>query len=109
MIFYAELNEEKICTSISYTDSLFSENQIKIDSWDISILGKKWTGQGWEEVESPKTETNPTQLDRIEEAQLMMMEAIADQYEQGLEQDLINMEVQATIYETVMTLVGGEV
>ena len=45
----------------------------------------------------------------VEEAQLMMMEAMADQYEQGLEQDLINMEVQATIYEAVMALGGGEV
>ena len=34
---------------------------------------------------------------------------MADQYEQGLEQDLINMEVQATIYEAVMALGGGEV
>lgn len=66
----------------------------------------------WEyfDIEEPKeAEPEPTQLDKIEENQLMLMEAMADQYEQGLEQDLINMEVQATIYEAVMTLGGGEV
>ena len=58
-------------------------------------------------VEPTPTEPQPTQLDGIEETQLIMMEAMVDQYEQQLEQDLINMEAQATIYEAVLAL-GGE-
>lgn len=49
----------------------------------------------------------PTQLDRIEEQQLILMEAQAEQYEQDLENRLNDMEVQATIYEAVLSL-GGE-
>lgn len=34
--------------------------------------------------------------------QCIMMEAMADQYEQNLQNQLTNMEVQATIYETLL-------
>ena len=65
--------------------------------------------QSPEVTEQEKMMQRLMQLDNIKETQLMIMEAMADQYEQGLEQDLINMEVQATIYEAVMALGGGEV
>ena len=39
---------------------------------------------------------------------LIIMEAIADQYEQGLANRLDDMEVQATIYETILEM-GGNV
>lgn len=51
---------------------------------------------------------NQTQLDAIEESQLVIMEAIADQYEQKIEQDLIMMESQATIYEMLLEMGGNE-
>lgn len=50
----------------------------------------------------------PTQFDRIEEQQLILMEAQAEQYEQNLENRLNDMEVQATLYEAILAL-GGEV
>lgn len=50
----------------------------------------------------------PTQLDRIEEQQLILMEAQAEQYEQNLENRLNDMEVQATLYEAILAL-GGEI
>lgn len=60
-------------------------------------------------IEEPDpTPTEPTQLDRIEEQQLILMEAQAEQYEQGLENRLNDMEVQATMYEAILAL-GGEV
>ena len=59
----------------------------------------------WKENEL--TPPEPTQLDRIEEQQLILMEAQAEQYEQDLENRLNDMEVQATIYEAVLSL-GGE-
>lgn len=82
------------------------ENQIKV-CVGIENGELKWKYFDIEEPKEPEPEL--TQLDKIEKNQLMLMEAIADQYEQGLEQDLINMEVQATIYEAVMALGGGEV
>lgn len=44
----------------------------------------------------------------VEMNQMTMMEAMADQYEEQLERELNNMEVQATIYETILEL-GGNV
>lgn len=56
----------------------------------------------------------PTQLDKIEEqvysnndSSLIIMEAIADQYEQTEEYRLNDMEVQATIFESVLALSEG--
>lgn len=61
-----------------------------------------------EDIEEPEPlPPQPTQLDRIEEQQLILMEAQADQYEQNIENRLNDMEVQATIYEAVLSL-GGE-
>ena len=56
----------------------------------------------------------PTSTERIGEAvdagnknSLIIMEAIADQYEQSLNDRLNDMEVQATIYEAVLALGEG--
>ena len=54
---------------------------------------------------NPKPE--PTQLDKLEENQLALMEAVADQYEEHLQNRINDMEVQASIYEAVLAL-GGE-
>ena len=62
-----------------------------------------------DEIEIPEPfEPQPTQLDRIEEQQLILMEAQAEQYEQNLENRLNDMEVQATMYEAILAL-GGEI
>lgn len=50
----------------------------------------------------------PTQLDKIQTAQLTIMAAMADQYEESLEKDLRNMDIQATIYEAILELGGAE-
>lgn len=59
-------------------------------------------------------EVPPTQLDTIQEAvikneesQLIIMEALAEQYEESLERDLANMEAQATIYEAILEMGGN--
>lgn len=49
----------------------------------------------------------PTQLDKLEENQLALMEAVADQYEEHLQNRINDLEVQASIYEAVLAL-GGE-
>lgn len=58
------------------------------------ITGEKYTAPAREPSE-------------VEKTQLIMMEAMADQYEERMEQELNNMEVMATIYEAVLELGGG--
>lgn len=61
-----------------------------------------------EDVIFPEPEPQPiTPLDEISNTQLTIMEAMADQYEQNLQNQLTNMEVQATIYETLLEVQGG--
>lgn len=60
--------------------------------------------------EPPEPEPpQPTQLDSIEQTQLLIMEAMADQYEQRLETDLMMMDAQATTFEAVLALTEGVV
>lgn len=60
------------------------------------------------EFETPEIiEPEPTQLDIIQEQQLIIMTAQADQYEQNLENRLNDMEVQATLYEAILELGGN--
>lgn len=65
------------------------------------------TGEFAEYIPPTPEQPEPSQLDTIEETQLIIMEAMADQYEQAEEDRLTNMEVQATIYETLLEMQGG--
>lgn len=52
-------------------------------------------------------EPEPTQLDTIEESQLIIMEALAEQYELNEERRIDDLEVQAEIYEAILELGGN--
>ena len=74
--------------------------------WENNMLVWKY-----EETPDPEPEPQPpqpTQLDTIEENQIIIMEAMADQYEQSVETELTNMEVMATIYEQLLAMEGVE-
>lgn len=90
--------------SLSYT--INEENFIQIDE-GFDLTNKKYVNGQWVDYEPEPIVPEPTQLDRIEEQQLIIMEAQAEQYEQNLENRLNDMEVQATIYEAVLAI-GGE-
>lgn len=47
-------------------------------------------------------------VDASSESMLTIMEAMADQYEQQQETNLTSMEVQATIYEELLSMQGKE-
>ena len=69
--YYAELNEQKICTGIKQVASEMTEiNIVPIDTYDISLLGQRYNNGTWDSVEiSPEpllvtlTETEQAILD----------------------------------------------
>lgn len=66
------------------------------------IVGEKY-------VAPEKIPTDAEQMvSETKKMQLIMMEAMADQYEESLEKDLRNMDIQATIYEAILELGGTE-
>ena len=87
-------------------------NPVTAVQCDESVtVGMIYNAETGEFTEPPKPTPKPkvpTQLDRIEESQLTIMEAMADQYEQSLANRLDDQEVQATIFETILEL-GGNV
>ena len=62
MYISAQINKEtKICYAvIRSTELIKTDNSIQIESYDISILGKKWNGSSWEEVPLPTPEEPTT-------------------------------------------------
>lgn len=111
-MIYAQINKENVCTVISDMGNIPIEKPslIKLDFYDQSVIGKKYNNGVWEEVPQPEPEpsTEPT-IDTLAKNQLTIMEAMAEQYEQNLENRLNDQEVQATIYEAVLTLSEGSV
>lgn len=66
------------------------------------------TGEIIEPVFSePEELPEPSKFDTIEESQLTIMEALADQYEENEERYLNNLEIQATIYEAILEQGGN--
>ena len=51
---YASLNGDSICEAITTYDTPFDSppsHYVKIDSHDISLIGKRWNGSSFETVE----------------------------------------------------------
>lgn len=57
----------------------------------------------------PEPEPQPSQLDQIQADQLVIKEALAEQYEISTERNLSNMEALATIYETLLEVQEGSI
>lgn len=74
-MYYAEINEGGICTAVSALKGIVKkETLIEIDSFDISLVGKKYNGCAWEEIPKEETEeaevAEPTPLSEQEEIAL---------------------------------------
>lgn len=105
-VLYAEINEEGYCFHVTDCELPLSNRVLIVEN--DSVLGMRWDGEKWNEVEpDPIPEPQPTQLDEIQNTQLLIMAAIADQYEENLQNQLMQMDVQATIYETLLEIQEG--
>lgn len=97
-MFYAEINNEGFCYHCA--DNKIP-NSIEVEKNVIgwSFIDNKWI--------KPKIESQPTQLDTIQNNQLTLMEAMADQHEENLANQIVQMDVLATIYETQLEQEGS--
>ena len=68
--YYAQLDENDICFTVMDSGGKLqtSDKIIRLESYDLSLLGKRYDNGVWEDVEQPESEAEPeiTQLDRIE-------------------------------------------
>lgn len=64
--YYAQIDENNICIAVSdLSGPVTADNMLRLETYDISLLGKKYNNGVWEDM--PQPEPEPTQLDRIEE------------------------------------------
>lgn len=64
--YYAQLNNKNICNGVSdLSGEIFDDNLVRLETYDLTVLGKHYNNGVWEEV--PQPEPEPSQLDRIEE------------------------------------------
>lgn len=80
--FYAEINENNICYSLLDTPTTIeAENMIEVESYDMSLIGKKYTDGNWyvsdeNETENSKNETEFSETERIQAEMLLNQESI---------------------------------
>lgn len=94
---------------VQVTDTLpvvLNEKFIIITTENYDCLYKIWDGVNF--IEDEHFHKN-TQLDTIQNNQLTIMEAMADQHEKYLEDQIVQMDVLATIYETQLNPQEGSV
>lgn len=99
-MFYAEINDKGFCHHC--TDNEIP-NSIEVEK---NVIGWSFINNEWIK---PKEKPQPTQLDTIQNNQLTIMEAMADQHEENLENQIVQMDVLATIYETQLESQEGSV
>ncbi len=61
IFYYAQVNGEKICFSVSQlAGEVMREDMIRLEGYDVSLLGKRYVNGEWEEVamEEPEKEGN---------------------------------------------------
>lgn len=99
MYRYLTVDEKGFVIGESYLNSkIEAENQVLV-SKDFDYSNKKYENGQWIEAEQPAKPK--TDAEKIQDNQLSIMEAMADQYEQQQEVNLNTYDVLATIYETV--------
>lgn len=89
MHYYAQIDENNICFAVTQTaEAVSSLDMIPIQGLNTELLGKKWTGEDWEEVPAPEEpeepEETPDRIAQIQEQNLIIMSALADLYEEIL-------------------------
>ena len=100
MFSYAQIDTSTgICYCVSHlSGEVSADNLIALDD-DIDVLGKRWNGSGWEEVEKTEEETNDTQEMTNDELLAKL---------QKLENSLLDiMDGQATIFEMQLATSEG--
>lgn len=89
--YYAEIDEDGVCTSVwqLYTASEES-NMVALNEYDVSLLGKKWTGSEWAEnpdATEPEPQDPPVtneelqvQIAELQEQNVAIMMGLVDMF-----------------------------
>lgn len=131
--YYAQINtDSKLCCGVSQLcGEKIQSDMIELESYDMSLMGKMWTGtwneetQSWdggEWIENPNPPEPPEPVEEVtnedlQALELASMQGQADQYttmlelQQQLEAQqqlmLANMQGMADVYTTLLSMQGA--
>lgn len=58
--YYAQITDDGICCGVSQLSGIVNaDNMIELESYDLSVMGMKWTGSAWIEDPNPPEPVEP--------------------------------------------------
>ena len=58
--YYAQIDDDGICCGVSQLSGIVEhDNMIQLESYDMSLMGKLWTGTEWVENPNPPEPVEP--------------------------------------------------
>ena len=58
--YYAQIDDDDICCGVSQLSGIVEhDNMIQLESYDMSLMGKLWTGTEWVENPNPPEPVEP--------------------------------------------------
>ena len=86
-MIYAQLNENSICISVTQlSGEVTADNLIQIETYNMSLLGKKYNNGEWEDIQKepePEEPTIPEPIPQPTEQDLLNAEILLNQTEQS--------------------------
>lgn len=87
--YYAQINDDNICDGVSQLSGIVDKpNMIELESYDMSVMGKMWTGSEWVENPNPpepQPEPEPVtneeikaKMDQLEQQNVAIMMGMVD-------------------------------
>lgn len=87
--YYAQINDDGICDGVSQLSGIVDKpNMIELESYDMSVMGKLWTGSEWiENPNPPAIESQPepvtneeikAKMDQLEQQNVAIMMGMVD-------------------------------
>lgn len=59
--YYAQIDDDGICCGVSQLSGIVEhDNMIQLESYDMGLMGKLWTGTEWVENPNPPEPVEPT-------------------------------------------------
>lgn len=80
--YYAQINDDNICDGVSQLSGIVDKpNMIEMESYDMSVMGKMWTGSEWVEnpnpPDPPEPSTEPTTQDIMDKLNDMSADQVS--------------------------------
>lgn len=80
--YYAQIDDDGICCGVSQLSGIVEhDNMIQLESYDMSLMGKLWTGTEWIEnpnpPEPPEPSTEPTNQDIMDKLNDMSADQVS--------------------------------